>query len=194
MTRIIAGRAKGRRLAVPSGSATRPTTDRVREAMFSTLESMLGPLAGLDVLDLWAGSGALGLEALSRGAASCTFVERDRRTGAVLRANIATSGLAGAVVVLGDVARVLAAPADRANDVVLADPPYDTPSPDVEDVLDRLVTHGWLAPDGVVVVERGAEVEQAPRVGGLEVVADRGYGQTRPWYLRGSGDHGRRDR
>lgn len=194
MTRIIAGEAKGRRLAVPPGSGTRPTTDRVREAMFSTLESMLGSLAGLAVLDLWAGSGALGLEALSRGAASCTFVERDRRTAAVLRANIAASGLPGAVVVVGDVVRVLAASPDLPVDLVLADPPYDTAGSDVADVIGRLAAHGWLAPDAVVVLERPLREPDPDRAWGLPVVADRRYGQTRLWYLRESVDHGRRDR
>lgn len=122
--RVIAGRFGGRRLAAPPGTGTRPTADRVREALFS----ILGPPTGAEVLDLFAGSGALGLEALSRGAASVTFVERDRRAAGVLRENLEALGVGD------DEARVLAIEAVRhlrdaatrgdAYDLVLLDPPY----------------------------------------------------------------------
>ena len=123
MTRIVAGRAGGRRLATPKGDATRPTSDRVREALFSRIESWVGMLEGLRFLDLYAGSGAVGLEAWSRGAA-VTLVEHDRRAGAVLKANVAELGLPGAVVRLGTVASVLAGRPDAPYDVVFSDPPY----------------------------------------------------------------------
>src|SRR6476469_10915414 len=122
VTRIIAGRAGGRRIAVPP-AGTRPTSDRVREALFSALTADPG-LDGAAVLDLCAGSGALGLEALSRGAAHALFVESDRRAAAVLRRNVAGLGLPGCVVRAAPAAAVLAAPADRSYDVVLVDPPY----------------------------------------------------------------------
>jgi 16S rRNA (guanine966-N2)-methyltransferase len=143
MTRIVAGVARGRRLAVPPGSRTRPTADRVREGMFSAL----GDLTGRTVLDLFAGSGALGLEALSRGAAGVTLVEKDLRAVATIHANIDTVGLPGARVVASSVARFLAGPPTPFG-VVLADPPYAAP---VDDLLAALAA-GWAA--DVVVVER----------------------------------------
>ena len=143
MTRIVAGVAGGRRLAVPPGTRTRPTADRVREGLFSAL----GDLDGRSVLDLYAGSGALGLEALSRGARSVTLVERDPRAVATIHANIEVVGLPGARVVASSVARFLAATPEP-FDIVLADPPYADP---VEDLLAALGA-GWAA--DVVVLER----------------------------------------
>ena len=122
MTRIIGGSAGGRRLETPRGEATRPTSDRVREALFSAVESWCGTLSGLRVLDLYAGSGALGLEACSRGADHALLVERDRRTAAVITANARTLGLPGARVVAASVGTVLASAPDRPYDLVLADP------------------------------------------------------------------------
>ena len=153
MTRIIAGRAGGRRIAVPP-AGTRPTSDRVREALFSALTADPG-LDGVAVLDLCAGSGALGLEALSRGAAHALFVEADRRAAAVLRRNVAHLGLPGAAVRIASAAAVLAAPADRPYDVVLVDPPYAVPDAEVVGWLAAAAAHGWLADDAVAVVERG---------------------------------------
>ena len=145
MTRIIAGAAGGRRIAVPP-KGTRPTSDRVREAMFSALEHDPG-LHGAAVLDLCAGSGALGLEALSRGAAHTLFVESDRRAANVLRRNVADLGLPGAVVQVASAGAVLAATAERAYDVVLIDPPYDVPADEVAEWLTAAAAHGWLATD-----------------------------------------------
>jgi len=108
VTRIIAGAARGRRLAVPAGTATRPTSDRAREGLFATVTAVHGPLTGARVLDLYAGSGAAGLEALSRGAAKALLVESDRAAARVIRANIAAVGLPGARLVTGRVAAVLA--------------------------------------------------------------------------------------
>lgn len=152
MTRIIAGTAGGRRLAVPP-NGTRPTSDRVREALFSALSHDPG-LDGAAVLDLCAGSGALGLEALSRGATHALFVESDRRAAAVLRRNVADLGLPGAEVRAAPAAAVLGGPAPRAHDVLLVDPPYDVPDAEVAGWLTAAVRNGWLAGDAVVVVER----------------------------------------
>jgi 16S rRNA (guanine966-N2)-methyltransferase len=149
VTRIVAGTAGGRQLAVPR-RGTRPTSDRVREALFSALEAAL-ELDGARVLDLYAGTGALGLEALSRGAASAVLVESDAGAAAVLRKNIAAVGLPGAVLRQARVAAVLAAPPEEPFDLVLADPPYALdPAPD----LAALVAGGWVGPGSLVVVER----------------------------------------
>ena len=124
--RVVSGEARGRRLVAPAGQDTRPTTDRVRESMFNALES-LEAVAGATVLDLFAGSGALGIEALSRGAARCTFVEHDRAALAAVRANLEATGLAGrAEVVSGDAHRALTSfsAAGRRFDLALLDPPY----------------------------------------------------------------------
>src|SRR5919202_958028 len=148
MTRIIAGAAGGRRILVPP-KGTRPTSDRVREALFSALETDPG-LAGAAVLDLCAGSGALGLEALSRGAAHALFVESDRRAAGVLRRNVVDLALPGALVRGAPAAAVLSGPADRAYDLVLVDPPYTVPDSAVAGWLARAHVHGWLADDAVV--------------------------------------------
>ena len=132
-------------IAVPP-RGTRPTTDRVRESLFNIVTARLD-LSGLSVLDLYAGSGALGLEALSRGAASALFVESDRRAATVLERNIATLGLPGATLRRGLVTTVLAAGAAAPVDVVLADPPYEVDAAEVDAVLAALTTHGW-AHDG----------------------------------------------
>src|SRR3954453_17823879 len=137
MTRLISGAAGGRRLKVPA-SGVRPTGDRAREGLFNSLGSLLD-LDGARVLDLYAGSGALGLEALSRGAAEVVFVESGPRVLPVLRANVAAVGLPGGRVIAGSVPAVVAAPPPRRFDVVLADPPYATPSAAVVDVLRSLV-------------------------------------------------------
>jgi 16S rRNA (guanine966-N2)-methyltransferase len=148
VTRVIAGAARGRRLQVPAGPGTRPTSDRAREGLFSSLQS-LHDVEGARVLDLFAGTGALGLEALSRGAASATLVEDDPGALRALRANADAVGMPGAHVVGERVERFLAGPAAPRYDVVLVDPPYEH---DVVPVLAALVA--WLAPDAVVAVER----------------------------------------
>ena len=168
--RIIAGLAKGRRLRGPEGEGTRPMMDRVREALFSSL----GPLVeDAEVLDLFAGSGSIGLEALSRGAGRVVFVERGRKALAALRGNVSAVGLGGEIVP-GDVSRHLAETVDR-FDLVFVDPPYDVPLAFVEEVLamvkDRLRT------GGVAVVHRRADTG-TPDVPGLEMVDRRRYGDT----------------
>ncbi len=176
VTRIVAGVAGGRRLVVPP-KGTRPTSERVREAMFSALEAAID-LDGALVLDLYAGSGALGLEALSRGAASVTFVESDRKALEVLRRNVATVGLPGTVVVPGAVETVLADRASEPFDVVLADPPYAVTAQQVAVVLERLAGNGWLAGHGVLVLERSARDGEPLLPGGWTVIRSRRYGDT----------------
>jgi 16S rRNA (guanine966-N2)-methyltransferase len=176
VTRIIAGAAGGRRIAVPP-KGTRPTSDRVREALFSSLEHDPG-LDGAAVLDLCAGSGALGLEALSRGAVHALFVESDRRAATVLRRNVADVGLPGAEVRVASAAAVLAAPAEREYDVVLLDPPYDVAADEVAGWLASAAEHGWLASDAVVVVERAGRTGPFPWPTPLEAGRERRYGDT----------------
>jgi 16S rRNA (guanine966-N2)-methyltransferase len=154
VTRLIAGVAGGRRLAVPP-TGVRPTGDRARGGLFNSLGTLLD-LEGAVVLDLYAGSGALGLEALSRGAAQAVFVESGARVLPVLRANVAAVGLPGARVVAGSVPAVVAGAPPARFDLVLADPPYATPAAEAQDVLRVLAEGGWLAPGAVAAVERSS--------------------------------------
>lgn len=184
MTRIIGGRAGGRRLATPPGERTRPTSDRVREALFSALESWAGSLQGLRFLDLYAGSGAVGLEAWSRGAEALTLVESDRRTASIVLANARSLGCSVAEVVTASVPTTLAAgPGTRAPfDVVFSDPPYPLSDADVARDLALLVDHGWLAPEALVVVERSGRSPEPAWPAGLVALRERRYGETRLWY------------
>jgi 16S rRNA (guanine(966)-N(2))-methyltransferase RsmD len=158
--RIIAGEHRGRTIAAPPGLTTRPTPDRVRGALFSALESRLGgpgSLEGVRVLDLFAGSGALGLEALSRGAAQATFVERDRAALKILEANLATLGLAARARVLPeDAVRAVQSLAARGErfDAVLMDPPYG--APEALEALSALGEKGVLRTGGVLVFEHAS--------------------------------------
>lgn len=177
----MAGELGGRRIAVPqqrSGRGTRPTTDRVRESLFNVLTARID-FAGLRVLDLYAGSGALGLEALSRGAASALFVEADARAAAVIEQNIAALGVRNAVVRRGPVASVLAGGAPGPVDLVLADPPYEVDAAQVEDVVRSLDAAGWSAPGTVAVVERPASAPDIGWPGGWSAWKSRRYGDTR---------------
>lgn len=176
MTRIVAGAAGGRRLTVPPSA--RPTTDRVREALFNVLAARRD-FGGLHVLDLYAGSGALGLEALSRGATTVLFVENDRRAADVIARNITTVGLPGGTVRRGPVAAVLAGGAQRPVDLVLADPPYDVPAAQIDAVLAGLAGHGWVAPGSVVVVERPSSAPELTWPSGWAGWPVRRYGDTR---------------
>jgi 16S rRNA (guanine966-N2)-methyltransferase len=177
--RIVAGSARGRRLAVPP-AGTRPTSDRVREAVFSAVESHLGPLGGLHVLDLYAGSGAVGLEALSRGAGQALLVERDRAALAVLRANVEAVRLPGALVADSDVPRLVSSPPASGSTyaLVFADPPYDVEDTVVEQVLAELGRHGWLAQDALVLVERSRRAAAFRWPEGYSPDRDRRYGDT----------------
>jgi 16S rRNA (guanine966-N2)-methyltransferase len=176
--RIIAGEAGGRRLSVPAGEAVRPTSDRVKESIFAAL----GParLVGARVLDLYAGSGALGLEALSRGAAEAVFVDRDRAAGRAIQANIDSLRFGDrAVLRLRPVATLLAAgPQGPPFDLALLDPPYDTPALEVDSVLRLLVEEGWLAPDATVVAERAAGSSPLAWPAGWGSTWERCYGDT----------------
>lgn len=159
-------------------SGTRPTTDRVREALFNVLASDVG-LDGARVLDLYAGSGALGIEAVSRGAASAVFVESDRRAAAVLEANLADLGVRDAVVRRATVTAALASAPAHPVDLVLADPPYDVPHTEVEAVLAGLSAAGWVAPGAVAVVERPAGGPELTWSDGWTAWQVRRYGDTR---------------
>lgn len=183
MTRVIAGVAGGRRLRVPPGRRTRPTSDRAREGLFSTLASLLGPLDGLRFADLYAGSGAVGLEALSRGAGHALLVESDARAADVLRDNVRCLDVAGADVRHDPVARVVGEPPLAAYDVVFLDPPYADP---VDDVLAALVARGWLRPGGVLAVERASRDRGPTWPEGVEALRSRRYGEGTLWYGRRS--------
>ena len=176
MTRLISGVAGGRRLKVPP-SGVRPTGDRAREGMFNSLGSLLD-LEGATVLDLYAGSGALGLEALSRGAAQVVFVESGPRVLPVLRANLAAVGLPGGRVVAGSVPTVVARRPPARFDLVLADPPYATPVAEVLGVLESLVTGEWLAEEAVLVVERSSREEPWEWPTPLAGLRERRYGEA----------------
>jgi 16S rRNA (guanine966-N2)-methyltransferase len=180
LSRIVGGAAGGRRLQMPPGRATRPTSDRVREGLFSSLG---GDLHGKSFLDLFAGSGAVGLEAASRGAAPVLLVEREAKALGVLRANVAALGLASVSVraesVESFLGRVDESQPQQRFDVVFVDPPY---ADSVDEVL-QLVVERWLAEDGVVVVERASRDNFTwPE----ELVQDRSrhYGDTTLWYGR----------
>lgn len=182
MTRIIAGRARGRRLSTLSGTDTRPTADRAREALFSSLESLIGGWEGRRVLDLYAGSGAIGLEALSRGAQQAVMVEDNARAAAVIRRNVDELGLAGAEVVLEPVERhVLSAP-HLPYDIVFADPPYPSPAESLAAVLVQALEHGFLAAGAVVVVERSSRDTPWLWPPGIEPGRERRYGEATLWY------------
>lgn len=177
--RIIAGQWRGRKLQAPAGDTTRPTADRTRETLFSMLVSRIGDFEGLAVADLFAGSGALGLEALSRGAASCIFVEQDTAALRALRANIANLNAApqsdvraASVLTLG--------PAKAPIDLILLDPPYNSGAGAV--ALDKLQRLGWIGEGTWISLETAAGEE--PKVKGLEAVADRKVGKARITLLR----------
>lgn len=180
--RIIAGDWRGRKLAAPAGDTTRPTADRTRETLFSMLHSRLGGFAELAVADLFAGSGALGLEALSRGAASALFVEQDAKALDAIRSNIKTldAGVratvrAGSVMALG--------PAKAPLDLLMLDPPYKTGAGHV--ALDKLMRLGWIGPATWISLETAADEAEPPR--GFAVDADRKVGKARLWLLRAEG-------
>jgi len=175
--RIIAGVWRGRKLVAPKGDTTRPTADRTRERLFSMLTSRLGDFEGLQVLDLFAGSGALGLEALSRGAAHCTFVEQDQEALKALEKNIDTLG-ADAEVKIGSVLHL--GQARQAYDLILMDPPYDTGAGAV--ALDKLSRQGWFAPSSWIAIEtsRYEKIE----VNGFDLDCERDSGKARIHILR----------
>lgn len=180
--RIIAGAFRGRSLVAPKGHSTRPTADRVRQAMFNVLEHAPWgrPLAGARVLDLFAGSGALGLEALSRGAAFCQFIDQDADARAAISANLRSLGCDAQARLSGGDADRLASHAETPFDLAFLDPPYDQGLD--EAALARLAAGGWLAEDALAVVERGAD-EPALAVAGYKVLDTRRWGAARVWFL-----------
>ncbi|WP_018640581.1 16S rRNA (guanine(966)-N(2))-methyltransferase RsmD [Parafrankia elaeagni] len=181
MTRIVGGRAGGRRLVVPPGGTTRPTSDRTREGLFNTLATLID-LTGTRVADLYAGSGAVGLEALSRGAAHVLLVDRDPGVVRVLRRNVEALGLPGAEVVRSPVTRVVEVDPAEPYDVVFLDPPYALPDAEVDVVLGRLASGGWLAGGGVCVVERAARGAPVTWPDGIVALRERRYGEGVLWY------------
>jgi len=183
MTRIVAGTHGGRRLHTPAGDTTRPTSDRVREAMFSSIASELGGLKGLRVLDLFAGSGALGIEALSRGAAVADLVESDQRTAQVIRRNVADLGLDGARVHRTTAQRFVRTPPSAPYDLVLLDPPYALAGDDLATLVAGLDIPVWRTPESLVVVERATR-DGWEWPAGIEPLRDRAYGETALWYGR----------
>jgi 16S rRNA (guanine966-N2)-methyltransferase len=184
MTRIVAGTAGGRRLRTSPGSATRPTSERVREGMFSSVHSILGSLAGLRVLDVFAGSGALGLEALSRGAGHATFVEASRAAADQIRRNAAELALPAADVMATKAELLMARrPVGGPFDLVLADPPYDLQNPVIEQLLGKLLNNGWLSRECLVVLERSSRQAEPHWPAGLRCIRNRSYGQTVLWYV-----------
>ena len=185
MTRIVAGSRGGRRIAVPRGTGTRPTTDRVREALFSAVAAWAGTadrpaedsLSGLSFCDLYAGSGAVGLEAASRGAAPVLLVEADRVTAQLIRRNAADLGLV-VEVAAARVEQRLRQPPATAYDVVFADPPYELDAAALDGLLEACVEQRWVSPDGLMVLERS---RRTPDPVWPSVVADtwtRAYGET----------------
>jgi 16S rRNA (guanine966-N2)-methyltransferase len=182
MTRIIGGSAGGRRINTPSGVGTRPTSDRVREALFSAVESWCGSLQGLRFLDLYAGSGAVGLEAWSRGAGVVTLVEQDRKTASLITANAKHLGFTKADVRVAPVAGTLHTPPAAPYDIAFLDPPYPLDNAKVDDDLAALVGNAWLVPGALVVVERSARSAAPTWPEGLEPTRSRRYGETVLWY------------
>lgn len=186
MTRVIAGAAGGRRLAVPPGQGTRPTSDRAREGLFSTWQALLGgPLDGERVLDLYAGSGAVGLEALSRGAGHTLLVEADARAVRTVRANVRSLGLPGAEVRPGKAEQIVrSAPAGEPYDLAFLDPPYAVSDDDLREILLTLRSQGWLADDALVTVERSTRGGEFGWPPGFEPIRARRYGEGTFWYGR----------
>jgi 16S rRNA (guanine966-N2)-methyltransferase len=181
--RIVAGLAKGRRLVAPT-SGTRPTSDQAREGLFNTLAAAIR-LEGARVVDLYAGTGAVGLEALSRGALEAVLVESKRTALEVLRRNVATVGLPGARVVGRPVNAFLSSPPEQPFDLIFADPPYDMDAVNLAGMLAAIVNKEWLAPNGYVVVERAARSGPPPwPEPSITPVRDKRYGDAVLWYGR----------
>jgi 16S rRNA (guanine(966)-N(2))-methyltransferase RsmD len=186
VSRIVAGVLGGRRLATPPGRGTRPTSDRVREALFSTLDTMVD-LDGARVADLYAGSGAVGLEAASRGASHVLLVESDPRAARTARDNVSTLGVGDRVrLSRASVEQALATRPEQPYDLVFADPPYSVPDTAIDAMLTGLAENGWLAEGAVVVVERSSRDAPVTWVPGITAERGRRYGETMLWYGRRS--------
>lgn len=184
MTRIIAGEHGGRRLSTPPGDRTRPTSDRVREALFGSLDAA-GRLTDANVLDLYAGSGAVGLEAVSRGAAYALLIESHPATARVIAGNIAGLGVRDRVeVTVASLPQALRRKASRRFDFVFADPPYTVGNEELAEVLVALVEGGWLTEEADVVLERPRRADEPSWPDGLGTVRSRRYGESTLWYGR----------
>ena len=188
MTRVIAGAAGGRRLAVPPGNGTRPTSDRAREGLFSSWESQLGGAQGwrgLRVMDLYAGSGAVGLEALSRGAAHVLLADAEPRAVRTLKENVRALGLPGAEVRAGKAAQIVAGePPAAPYGLVFLDPPYAVSDDDLREILLTLRARGWLTDDALATVERRTRGGDFRWPEGFEGLRSRRYGEGTLWYGR----------
>ena len=183
MTRVIAGAAGGRRLATAGGRTTRPTSDRTREGLFATVLAIRGELDGAAVLDLYAGSGAVGLEALSRGASDVLLVESDARAAQVIRRNIAAIGLPGVRLLVDRVERMVSrAPDGPPRDFVFADPPYALTDGEISHVLVGLLHNGWLAPGALIALERATRSGAPTWPSGYQHDRSRRYGEATLWY------------
>lgn len=184
--RIIAGANRGRTLEAPSGLDTRPTTDRVRESIMSSLFSMTGGFEGLYVLDAFAGSGAMGLEALSRGASACVFNDFSKASREVIAQNCEKLGYSAPVVKItaADILRTGVVRGVHPFDLVFLDPPYKTAAEDVFALLERAWDEGLLSPTCICVYEHGARLQaEAVKPYGLEAVSQKKYGKTFVTYL-----------
>jgi 16S rRNA (guanine966-N2)-methyltransferase len=182
--RIVAGALRGRGIVAPKGQSTRPTADRTRQAVFNILEhaAWAPALHGAQVVDLFAGSGALGLEALSRGAAGCLFIDSAEAARRATHENIRTLGLADRALVVGlDAARLGPSPHGRTFDLAFLDPPYGQGLN--EAALTALAANDWLSPEAVVVVERGAD-EPALKSDDFDILDSRAWGAARVTFLR----------
>jgi 16S rRNA (guanine966-N2)-methyltransferase len=173
---------------VPPGRSTRPTSDRTREGLFAAVTASRGGLDGARVLDLYAGSGAIGLESLSRGAADVLMVESDPRAARVIKENITAIGLPGARLVTDRAERALArGPGGTTRDFVFADPPYAVSDAEIERILTALTDRAWLAPGALVVVERGARSDPLSWPAGYLGDRSRRYGEAVLWYGHAEG-------
>ena len=185
MSRIIAGSRGGQRIVMPPGDRTRPTTDRVREALFSTITAWAGraaepveqSLSGMAFCDLYAGSGAVGLEAASRGATRVLLIERDPRTAQLCRRNAEALGLA-VDVVISPVEQILKKPPARSFDIVFADPPYELDAATVSAQIEQLVVNSWVDRGSLIVVERSRRTPQLVWPNAAAKRWSRAYGET----------------
>jgi 16S rRNA (guanine966-N2)-methyltransferase len=185
MSRIIAGSHRGRRITMPDTDKTRPTTDRVREALFSAITSWAGTsalptgesLKDIAFCDLFAGSGAVGLEAASRGAAPVLLVEANKRTAEMTKKNVSSLGLSAQVLVQR-VEQLVRQQASVTFDVVFADPPYDLDQVSVETVIAAIVEQRWVASDGLIILERSRRRSEVHWPAGFDAAWSRRYGET----------------
>ena len=189
MTRIIGGVARGRTIRTPPGDATRPTADRVREALFSSLESRYDTLHDVSVLDVYAGSGAVGLEAASRGASRVTAIERDRSASALIRSNARALDLPQVDVLACAASALGGRTPSNPFDVAFLDPPYDVANEELSAILVGLSSAQWLADAATVVVERSRRGAPWSWPAGFRGERERRYGDTVLWYGRWESPH-----